>query len=57
MTIITSNTFSLIDALLEDMTVGGGGIPGLSITDIVGPKRRKKSNFDKILKRKEIDSE
>ncbi len=43
--------FSLIDTLLEDMTVGGGGIPGLSITDIVGPKRRKKS---KILRRNEL---
>jgi len=43
--------FSLINALLEDTTVGGGGIPGLSITDIIGPKRRKKS---KIFRRKEL---
>ena len=43
--------FSLIDTLLEDMSVGGGGIPGLSITDIVGPKKRKKS---KIFRRNEL---
>ena len=37
--------FSIIDFLLEDMSVGAGGIPGLNITDIVGPKKRRKSKI------------
>jgi len=36
--------FSVIDTLIEDMSVGAGGIPGLSITDIVGPKKRRKKS-------------
>jgi hypothetical protein len=36
--------FSVIDTLIEDMSVGAGGISGLSITDIVGPKKRRKKS-------------
>ena len=31
--------FSLLDYLVEDVTVGGGDVAGLTITDIVGPKQ------------------
>jgi len=31
--------FSLLDYLIEDMSVGGGDVAGLLITDIVGPKQ------------------
>ena len=53
--------FSLIDFLVEDMTVGGGDVAGLLITDIIGPKqkdlkdpyREKKKHF----KRKPLEDE
>jgi hypothetical protein len=46
--------FSVIDTLIEDMSVGAGGIPGLSITDIVGPKKRRKKS--PMFRRKEYPS-
>ncbi|MFZ9358848.1 MAG: hypothetical protein ACO3BW_05070, partial [Ilumatobacteraceae bacterium] len=33
--------FSLIDILVEDMTVGSGDVAGLLITDIIGPKQKE----------------
>ena len=33
--------FSILDFLVEDMTVGSGDIPGLLITDLVGPKQKE----------------
>jgi len=48
--------FSLIDSLLEDMTVGSGAVAGITIDDIIGPK---KTPCDKklILLRRKITQE
>jgi len=51
--------FSLIDFLVEDMTVGSGDIPGLLITDIIGPNQKELEDpyreKKKLLKRKPLE--
>jgi len=53
--------FSLIDFLVEDMTVGSGDIPGLLITDIIGPKQKELKDpyreKKKLFKRKPLEDE
>jgi len=53
--------FSLIDFLIEDMTVGRGDIPGLLITDIIGPKQKELKDpyreKKKLFKRKPLEAE
>jgi hypothetical protein len=51
--------FSILDFLVEDMTVGSGDIPGLLITDLVGPKQKELEDpyreKKKIFKRKPLE--
>jgi len=53
--------FSLIDFLVEDMTVGGGDVAGLLITDIIGPKQKELKDpyreKKKLFKRKPLEDE
>ena len=53
--------FSLLDFLVEDMTVGSGDIPGLLITDIIGPKQKELKDpyreKKKLFKRKHLEDE
>lgn len=53
--------FSIIDYLIEDMTVGSGDIPGLLITDIIGPKQKELEDpyreKKKIFKRKPLEDQ
>ena len=56
-----SQGFSLIDFLVEDMTVGSGDIPGLLITDIIGPKQKELKDpyreKKKLFKRKPLEDQ
>ncbi len=53
--------FSLLDFLVEDMTVGGGDVAGLLITDIIGPTQEKLKDpyreKKKLFKRKPLEDE
>jgi hypothetical protein len=53
--------FSLIDILVEDMTVGSGDVAGLLITDIIGPKQKELKDpyreKKKLFKRKPLEDE
>jgi hypothetical protein len=51
--------FSLLDFLVEDMTVGSGDIPGLLITDLIGPKQEELKDpyreKKRLLRRKSLE--
>jgi hypothetical protein len=53
--------FSILDFLVEDMTVGSGDVAGLLITDIVGPKQKELKDpyreKKKLFKRKPLEDE
>ena len=53
--------FSLLDFLVEDMTVGSGDVAGLLITDIIGPKQKELKDpyreKKKLFKRKPLEDE
>jgi hypothetical protein len=53
--------FSILDFLVEDMTVGGGDVAGLLITDIIGPKQKELKDpyreKKKLFKRKPLEDE
>jgi len=56
-----SQGFSLIDFLVEDMTVGSGDVAGLLITDIIGPKQKELKDpyreKKKLFKRKPLEDQ
>ena len=53
--------FSILDFLVEDMTVGSGDVAGLLITDIIGPKQKELKDpyreKKKLFKRKPLEAE
>lgn len=53
--------FSILDFLVEDMTVGSGDVAGLLITDIIGPKQKELKDpyreKKKFFKRKPLEDQ